>query len=159
MSGTRDAQFRNLYKELRIADQEQYYSDTSEEYEQAHRQAIVVRNMLLILAAVAGVVGQAVSGTSRAGFGVVAAVLAALAGAVTGFEALIGFAQLHKLYNDAALNLAKAALDWDTTQPGSDLSAGIEQVEKIFQTENGQWGQLAIKPITKSAVAGDGADG
>ena len=159
MSDARDAQFRSLYKELRIADQEHFYSDRSEEYEQAHRQAITVRNILLILAAVAGVVAQAVSGTSRASLGVVAAVLAALAGALTGFEALIGFAQLHKLYNDASLNLAKVALDWDAAEPGSGLSAGIEGVEKIFQTENGQWGRLAIKPITESAAAGDGADG
>jgi SMODS and SLOG-associating 2TM effector domain 1 len=153
----RVAQFRGLYRELRIADQERFYNDRSAEYGQAHRQAIMVRNTLLLLAALAGVAGQFASGTGRAGLGVTAAVLAALAGAVTAFEALIGFPQLQKLYNDAALNLAHAGIDWDTPEPGGELPAEVEQVEKIFRTENGQWGQLVVKGITKAApAAGEG---
>jgi hypothetical protein len=140
-----DPQFRALYKELRIADQQNWYQDRSQEYGQAHRQAIRVRNTLLILAALVGVGVQVTSGTGRAALGVVAAVLAALAGAVTAFEALIGFPQLSKLYGDAALNLAAAAIDWDAAVPGANLAKDLDRVEKIFRAENGQWGQLADK--------------
>jgi hypothetical protein len=140
----RDAEFRALYQDLRITDQQRYYTDRSAEYEQAHRQAIIVRNVFLIAAALVAVGAQFTSGTSRAGCGVAAALLAALAGAVTAFDALIGFPQLQKLYSDAALNLAEALINWDSTSAVGE-PAGIERVEKILRTENGQWGQLAIK--------------
>jgi hypothetical protein len=147
------AQFRALYNDLRIADQREYYERRSKEYADAHRQAILVRNTLLLLAALAGVGGQFVSGTGRAGLSVVAAVLAALAGAVTAFEALIAFPQLSKLYEDAALNLASAEIDWRTADADGDVAASVEQVEKIFQTENGQWGQLVIEGAAKAEKA------
>ena len=148
----RDGEFRDLYRELRIADQRTYYDARSNEYADAHRQTIVVRNALLLLAAVAGIAGQLLSGSGRAGLSVVAAVLAALAGAVTAFEALIAFPQLHKLYDDAALNLATAAIDWDAGADG-DLAAEFERVEQIFRAENGQWGQLVIEGTQKAPPA------
>jgi hypothetical protein len=141
----------DLYRTLRIADQRKYYEDRRREYEQASGQAIVVRNTLLVLAALAGVAGQLTTGTGRALSGVTAAVLAALAGGVTAFEGLIGFAQLRKLYNDAALNLAEAEIDWDAAGPGGDLEAEVERVEQILRSENGQWGQLVIESTPKEA--------
>ncbi|GAA3260847.1 SLATT domain-containing protein [Nonomuraea helvata] len=141
----RDAQFRALYRELRIDEQRRFYEKRSDEYELAHRQAIGVRNVLLILSALAGVAGQFATGTGRATCGVAAAVLAALAGGVTAFEALIGFAQLRKLYGDAALNLRTAALDWDAAEAEADVAAQVERIEQIFRTENGQWGQLMVQ--------------
>ncbi|HEV7899112.1 MAG TPA: SLATT domain-containing protein [Planosporangium sp.] len=149
----RAAQFRALYKELRIADQLKFYDDRSKEYEAAHRQAIAVRNTLLVLAAVAGAAGQFATGTGRAACGVVAAVLAALAGAVTAFESLIGFPQLHKLYSDAALNLAAVEIDWDAGSTDGDVADEVERVERIFRSENGQWGQLVVEGTAKGAPA------
>jgi hypothetical protein len=152
----RDTEFRALYRDLRIADQQQYYRDRSTEYEQAHHQAITVRNVFLIAAALVGIGAQFTSGTSRAGCGVAAALLSALAAAVTAFDALIGFPKLQKLYGDAALNLAEAQIDWDSADGGGE-SAGIERVEKILRAENGQWGQLAIKTTSKeSQTVADG---
>jgi SMODS and SLOG-associating 2TM effector domain 1 len=151
---SRAAQFHALYKELRIADQRNYYRQRRLEYEQANRQAIVVRNTLLVLAALAGIAGQLVTGTDRALCGVIAALLAALAAAVTGFEGLIGFAQLRKLYNDAELNLDEAEIGWDAAGSDGDLAAELERVEQIFRTENGQWGQLVIEAAPKSAPNG-----
>ncbi|MCK2218295.1 SLATT domain-containing protein [Actinomadura sp. ATCC 31491] len=141
----RDAQFRALYRELRIQEQSRFYERRSEEYEGAHRQAVMVRNVLLLLSALVGAAGQFTSGTGRAACGVAAAVLAALAGAVTAFEALIGFAQLHKLYADAAHSLRAAAIDWDAAASDADVSEQIERVEQILRTENGQWGQLMLQ--------------
>jgi hypothetical protein len=140
----RTAQFRALYKDWRIADQRKFYEGRAEEYQRAHRQAIRVRNVLLALAAVAGAVSQFVSGTGRTASGVTGAVLAALAGAVTAFEALIGFGPIAKLYEDAAINLALAEIDWDHAS-ADELPAELERVEQVFRTENGQWGQLTVQ--------------
>jgi hypothetical protein len=71
MSG-RVAQFHDLYRTLRITDQRKYYEDRRREYAQASGQAIVVRNTLLVLAALAGIAGQLTTGTGRALSGVVA---------------------------------------------------------------------------------------
>jgi hypothetical protein len=114
----------------------------------------VTRNTLLVLAALAGVAGQFVTGTGRALSGVVAALLAALAAAVTAFEGLIGFAQLRKLYNDAELNLEEAEIVWDAAGPDGDLAPKLKRVEQIFRTENGQWGQLVIEGTPKGDPTG-----
>jgi TRAP-type C4-dicarboxylate transport system permease small subunit len=110
---------------------------------------VTVRNVLLVLAALAGLGGQLVTGTWRAGSGVLAAVLAALAGAVTAFEALIGFVQLEKVYDDAELALAQAEIDWDAGS-GGDLAADLDRVEQIFRSEAGRWGQLATENTPKT---------
>jgi len=150
----RTAQFRALYRDLRITDQLNWYTARSTEYARAHRQAILVRNVLLILAAAAGAGGQFASGTSRSGLGVAAALLGALAGAVTAFEALIGFPQLEKLYADAAFNMARAGIEWDVAADDGNLAGDIETVEQIMRTENGQWGQLAVDGTKDPASAG-----
>jgi hypothetical protein len=162
----RAAQFRALYRELRIADQRKYYEARGKEYADAQRQAIAVRNTLLVLSAVLGVIGQFTAGAGRAACGVVAALLAALAGAMTAFEALIGFAQLRKVYADASLGLAAAEIDWDAAGPDADVAAEVERIERIFRVENGQWGQLVAEGSRKDTaktggdepVAVDGGD-
>ena len=156
MTTARDEQFRAAYRELRLADQQRYYKGRSEEYHSAHWQAILVRNALLITAALVGIGAQFTYGTVRAGCGVIAALLAALAAALTAFDALIGFPQLHKLYQDAALNLEGLSIEWDQQAAGQAVSPEeIDSVEMITRAEVGQWGQL----LTKSAVehAGGGA--
>ncbi|MEV0164765.1 SLATT domain-containing protein [Nonomuraea fuscirosea] len=145
-AGDRDAQFRAFYRELRVDDQRAFYEAREREYDRAHHQSILVRNtLLLLLSALLGVAGQFSTGTGRAACGVAAAVLAALAGAVTAFEALIGFAQLRKLYGDTAGNLRAAALDWQAAGPGAGVEERVERIERIFRTENGRWGQLMLQ--------------
>jgi conflict system pore-forming effector with SLATT domain len=141
----RAREFHQLYATLRIEDQLAFYRSRAAEYRTAHRQAVVVRNSLLFAAAVAGAAGQVASGTARAAWSVVAAVLAALAAAVTAYEALIGYPQLEKLYSDAVRNLEEAAIDWRAADPGADLASDLERVEGIFRSEIGQWGQLVVK--------------
>jgi hypothetical protein len=58
----------SLYREPRIANQRDCYRERRREY----GQAIVVRNMLLVLVALAGAAGQLVTGTDRALSGVIA---------------------------------------------------------------------------------------
>ena len=147
------AQFRALYRDLRIADQRRFYEGRAEEYRRAHRQGVAVRNALLGLAALAGVASQFTTGTGRTVAGVAGAVLAALAGAVTAFDALIGFGPLAKLYEDAAINLAEAEIDWNVA-PAERLPAELARVEQVFRTENGQWGQLAAQRPPQDAAVG-----
>jgi hypothetical protein len=152
----RGADFRRLYKDLRITEQRGYYEQRSHEYDRAHRQSIMVRNTLLVLAAAAGVTGQFFEGTGRTTAGIVAAACAALATAVTAYESLMGFGSLAKLYDDVALSLREAELQWAAEPPpdaaDADPAAAVEQVEQVFSSENGQWGQLTIqsKPAADS---------
>lgn len=146
-------------RELRITDQLSFYQSRVEEYRKAHRQTVIVRNALLLAAAVAAAVGQFTTGTDRSAWAVAATILAAVAGAVTAFEAVIGFPQLQKLYSDAARNLEEAAIDWKVANPHEDLTAEVERVEGIFRSEIGQWGQLVVKaaapPTPRAATGGD----
>jgi SMODS and SLOG-associating 2TM effector domain 1 len=152
----RDSAFQALYQELRIEDQKKYYDDRCKEYEAAHRQAVVVRNTLLLLAALASIAGQFTGPMVRGTLAVAAAVLGALAVAVTGFEALIGFPQLTKLYTDAARNLAVAEIDWTTRAPDADLGSDVNRVEEIFTREVGQWGQLVSEAAAEAARTAEG---
>jgi hypothetical protein len=149
----RDGQFRALYRRMRIEDQRTWYEARAREYWTAHDQVVLVRNALLMAAAVAGVVSQAVHGTARAAWAIGAAVLGALAGAVTAYESLIGFPQLAKLYSDAERNLDEAGIDWD--EPGTDVAREIERVEWVFRSERGQWGQLVVKAASATDPAGE----
>lgn len=139
----RDRDFRRLYAELRIRDQQSYLRSRVAEYGSASRQAAVIRNVLLLAAALGGCAGQFTQGSGRAIWAVTSAVLAVLAAALTAYEAFFGFAQQEKRYGDAADNLDEAALDWD--EPGGDLTAEVERVEGIFRSETGQWGQLSVR--------------
>jgi hypothetical protein len=41
-------QFRTLFKELRIANEREFYEQRCREYEEANRQAVLVRNAMLL---------------------------------------------------------------------------------------------------------------
>ena len=129
-----------------------YYQRRRREYERANGQAIMVRNTLLILAALGGVAGQFTAGTGRELSGVIAALLAALATAVTAFEGLIGFAHLRKLYYDAELNLKEAEMGWDAAGPDGDLPSELSGSSRFFAPKGGQWGQLVIERPRKAAL-------
>ncbi len=144
----REQQFRDLYRTLRIDHQRAFYSDRADEYRSAHRQVVVVRNVVLFAAAIAGIASQIVEGSARAACAVVAAILGSLAGALTAYDSLVGFPQLEKLYSDAERNLEEAGIDWDL--PEADTASEIERVEGIFRSERGQWGQLIVTQATST---------
>jgi hypothetical protein len=141
MSAERTAAFRRLYTEARVKDQHKYYKDRQKEYENANRQSMIWRNLLLVVAAVAGVVGTAVSSEgARTGLGLGAAICAALAAILTAWETLMGFGPNAKLYEDAKINLDENGLD-----EGADLTEQVRAVETVFRRENSRWGQLTLK--------------
>ena len=137
---TRDDAVRTLYRATRIDPQLRFYKARAFEYGRARSQAIVARNILLLLAALCGVAGAATVPEARVVLGIAGGLLGALAGAVTGFEALIGFEQLAKLYGDAGVNLELAAIGW--VDSDADLATDVARVETVFERETAQWGQL-----------------
>ncbi|HET9872801.1 MAG TPA: SLATT domain-containing protein [Propionibacteriaceae bacterium] len=151
MSG-RLADFRLAYQELRLKDQRLFYSGRAAEYLRAHTQATAVRTILLLLAGMAGIAALLDDSVGyRAAMGVVGALLAALAGALTAFEELMGFDQVAKLYTDAANSLEEAEIEWEL-QSGEDIPTNVDRVEQIFRTENGQWGQLVLQTAERESL-------
>ncbi|MFN8082072.1 MAG: SLATT domain-containing protein [Kineosporiaceae bacterium] len=150
---TRDEDFRRLYRTERIGHQLSWYRARSSEYRAAHNQAILLRNGLLWVAALCGVAGAApVGATARTALGLSAALMAALATVVTGYDTLIDFDAVRKLYDDAAANLDQADIDWDAAG-AADLPELVERVEDVLETENGRWGQLLRASAEASAIA------
>jgi hypothetical protein len=140
---SRAQQFNELFLKLRINDQLDFYSDRGAEYKAAHRQVVIVRNVLLAVAALAGGAAAFAPENWRPVLGLVSAVLAALATAVTAYDTLMGFQHLEKIYRDAADNLKEAAIDWRVVTP-ENLKAEVDRVEEVFRSERGQWGQLLV---------------
>ena len=61
-SDSRIAQFRALYRNLRLEDQYDYYAQRCAEYRSAHRRASIARNVLLLLAALPGLAARCSTG-------------------------------------------------------------------------------------------------
>jgi hypothetical protein len=148
MSDDRTRDFFALYRDLRIEEQRKFYESRGKEYAAAARQAVNVRNTLLLVASLCGIAGQFTSEDWRSGLAITAAVSAAFAGVVTAYEALIGFPQLEKLYRDAATGLSRQSVKWDREGPDGDLAAVVSRTERILRQELGQWGQLVMDDET-----------
>jgi hypothetical protein len=80
-------------------------------------------------------------------FAILAAILPAFSTALAAYAALYAFDRHTKLYTDAARSLRRMEapdLKRATTSEASELIAlYVDQVEQVFRTEQGQWGQLA----------------
>lgn len=142
------ADFRRFYAEQRIEGQRRYYEARAREYEAANHQAVLWRNLLLVAASIAGVVGAALPEGWRTWLGLTAAVCAALAAALAAYESLMGFGPNAELYREAAISLDEAALDDDAEGPG--LIAQVRAIEEVLRGENGHWGQLSregVRPL------------
>jgi hypothetical protein len=147
-----------FYQRCRVAHQRAWYQGRCEEFEQARRQLVNLTGALLIAAAVFSVLGVLnVSGLGQL-WAVLAAVLPAFSTGLGAFGSLYAFERHAKLYGDAANALRKATADapeaggLDDEALARALHAYVEQVEEIFQREQGQWGQLAAD--VPSAVSG-----
>jgi conflict system pore-forming effector with SLATT domain len=139
----RSRQFAEFYLKDRLEDQLNWYQGRRAEAEQARDQAIWGKGVLLALAAVAGALG-AIFPSVRIGLAITASFLAALATALTAYQALYGYHRLAKIYRDAEASLvALRAHGLDPDLPIYELRARAARIESVFKQENGQWGQLA----------------
>jgi hypothetical protein len=152
----RERQFVELYRRARVADQWNYYEGKAREFEGAHRELLLGSAILFGLSStVALVSGIEVPG--KIVWAVLAAVLPAVTTAIAAYEGLFAFQRVAKLYRDAARNLRRThppiVDDTDTAQAAVD--AYVLEVERIFERERGQWGQLGAKPQAPASGGDD----
>ena len=152
----RDREFVELYRRARVEDQRAYYDRAASRFEGAHRQLLLASAVLFGLSgSVALISGIDVPG--KVVWAVFAAVLPAATTAIAAYEGLFAFERVAKIYRDAARNLRRAAppIVGDTSDADAAVIAYVAEVERIFERERGQWGQLATK-ATPPPTPGDG---
>ena len=141
----RDAQFLELYRDQRVKDQLAYYDDRAPEYEQAHSQVVTISATLVALAGFAGTLAAVDAFGQRPLWAALGVAFPALATAFTAYDALYAFQHQAKLFQDAALLLARArATEPDAAEAADDQARSqyVATVENILVTESGHWGQL-----------------
>lgn len=143
---SREAQFLAVYRAARVDDQVRYYRGRREQFERAHGQILALSALLLGLSStVALLAGVSVSGQEV--FAILAAILPALSTALGAYGALYAFDRHTKLYTDAVRSLRRLEapnLERAKAEEAPELIAEyVGQVEQVFRTEQGQWGQLA----------------
>ncbi len=152
MSQRDDQQFHKLYQIYRYEDQFNFYKARRVEFTKAQTQAITISIVLILLAAVAGGLESINVPWLKLTCLLVAAIFPLLSTALAAYSVLYAFEQQAKLYQDTSNNLLLAqALAPNVKQGLSDdgfteqLGKYVDEVEKIFLVEQGQWGQLAKK--------------
>jgi hypothetical protein len=140
----RQRQFIDMYKRHRIQDQLNYYEARQREFEAAQFQGSWIAGVIMI-AASAAAFGAFAARPHLPIWTVLAAALPALSAAVASFQRLYAFERLAKLYADASTAL-DAAGSVGGGRTDKELEASIQafvaKAERIFQQEQGQWGQL-----------------
>ncbi|MEV4516677.1 hypothetical protein AB0K00_47965 [Dactylosporangium sp. NPDC049525] len=151
----RDTQFRELYETHRIQEQQRFLEMRRDEFRNAYKQGVRLRNGLLVLSAVVGAGAQVFTGpnsaTARGVAGLIAALIAAIAGAVAGYSALMGFSSLRRSYADARKGVSSAGHLW---REAPDDPEALLRVEEVLRTENGHWGQLVLRNAEGTAPPG-----
>ena len=155
MSQQNIREFFSLYQQYRFEDQVKFYKSRVKEFEKAHDQAVLISITLLVLTAIAGTVGSftGIPQWLKLGSQLAATLFPILSTAIAAYNSLYGFEQQAKLYQDSIDNLisARDALapialaNLDDIQYTKRVDTYVENVEKVFQEEQGQWGQLAEK--------------
>jgi hypothetical protein len=134
-----------LYREHRFDEQYAWYEDRITEYERAHDQIITVTAAALFGAAAAGLAASADVAGLRIAWAVLAAVLSGSATLVAAYDQLIAYEQNLKVYRDAraALGSLRPDAPWLSTPVDLDQARHfVDEAERVFRSENGQWGQL-----------------
>ncbi len=150
-----DQQFLKLFQDYRYEHQLNFYKARRIEFTKAQTQAIIISIGLIFLAAAAGAFASVSGSWLKVACLLVAAIFPVLSTAIAGYSVLYAFEQQAKLYQDTINNLLLArSLAPNIKQGLSDtdftaqLDKYVNEVEKIFLAEQGQWGQLAklMKP-------------
>lgn len=156
----REQQFSKFYQKYRYEDQLKYYDSRVEEYQTAHTQATILTSVLMTLATVVSLFGSADLLSLATAWAVLAVFFPALAAALSTYDSLFAFERVAKLFEDAVSALRHVEVYQSPgASPGASLHDFIDQVENIFTTEQGQWGQLTsqIKVATAPGAAADQA--
>jgi len=142
---TRLEQFLEVYREARVDDQRRYYEQRAKTYQAAHSQVLLLSSIVFGASSAIGLLaGLDVSGNRV--WAILAALLPAVTTMLAAYEGLYAFQRLAKLFRDAGRN---ARLIQSPTLAGGDddraaVAKYVADVEQVFTTERGQWGQLAM---------------
>lgn len=141
-------QFLNLYHTFRHEEQVGYYKARSGEFENAQKQGVYMAAGLMFLTAIVSLLISANLIGAKSVLAALGVILPALSAALTSYNSLYSFEQQSKLYKDAmnALHKAEASrLDAEQATEAETVAKMedyVNQVEGVFQKEQGQWGQL-----------------
>jgi hypothetical protein len=156
-----------LYRTHRAEVQRQFYVDRINEYRTARNQARTSAAVFLVLAAIAGALASADVRGWRQWWAVAAAVLGAIASAVTGFESSYGFDRLARNYEKTVAALALAMSQFpgngcaDSAEDDTTVTTAVAKVEGVLLTEVDQWArQTAVQtsPPENGTVAPSNSD-
>jgi SMODS and SLOG-associating 2TM effector domain 1 len=152
------AELLGAYRRHRIAPQDVYYGHNSRNYEHARRWTLIATAVLLVLAALLGALGAA--DTPRRGmWAFLAAAVAAVATAITSYEAAFGFERYSRQYRDTRLALrlveARGPRPEDLHGPDADTRVGefVAEVERLLRSEVDSWSEHVERPDGGQAPA------
>lgn len=148
---TREREFLSLYQKYRYDDQLDFYDTHVAEFKKAQAQAKWGGIGLMTIATLAGAVASFSPGSPLRPISlVIAAFCLILYTGLTAYTALYAFDQQKKLYEDTAYKLSKAHTmapdvqgELSEQEFAEQLRRYVSEVEDIYHTEQGQWGQLA----------------
>jgi hypothetical protein len=143
--------FLEIYEKYRYDDQFMFYEKRQKVFGSAKNQSILLNITLMFLASLAALWASATNiPWLRITLLLLAAILPVLSTAMAGYSALYAFEQQAKLYQDTLTNLHYVRALNPNVKPNLDapefeleLHKYVEEVEKILEAEQGQWGQLA----------------
>lgn len=156
MNRLEDSQFLELYRRFRYEDQINFYKNRHREFSRAQAQAITISIVLIFLAAIAGALESIDVPWLRITCLLAAAICPVLSTMLAAYNALYAFEQQAKLYQDTTHNLLQARVlipplkaELSDGEYDGQLKNFVKEVEGIFLSEQGQWGQLArnMKPL------------
>lgn len=154
----RQRQFLALYQRHRLEDQLAYYQLRSSELEAAIEQWNAVAAIVMIAASVAAFGASARLGSTAVPWVILATVLPALAAGIASYQRLVAYERTAKVFRDAAAALTSLRLDVTADESDAELEARVERyvqrVERVFQREQGQWGQLLAQVQLDERSAG-----
>lgn len=149
---SREEQFIELYRQARVEDQRAYYERNAATFQAAHQQLLLASAIVFgVSGAVALVAGIDVPG--KLVWAILAAVLPAITTVLAAYGGLFAFERVAKLYSDAGRNLRRVQQPGPSDTPSAQaaLARYVADVERIFEQERGQWGQLAVEPPAQPA--------
>lgn len=142
-------EFLDAYDEHRVVDQTGFYSDTASEYEHTARQIGLLNGSLLFIAAACGAAG-AIWTEQAVWLGLVAAGLAAVAGAVTSWGDVVGFsanAELYRATETSLIHLRPTRPPDAGAASADDVASYVHAVEDVLTGEVRVWGETWAKAI------------
>jgi hypothetical protein len=141
---SRDQQFLDLYKDRRYFDQIAYYEGRQKEFEEAHNEFVILSAILMGLTALMSFLSSFEIENLKIWFALLAVIFPTLSAALSTYTTLYAFERQAKIYHDAFSRLESAEHKLiAASKSRQEIVDFVNEVEKVFLEERGQWGLLA----------------